>query len=113
MAQICTWTGQTGTPYSFGVYELPRAWQEQPTLFTNKLPAIYIFSLLGSDGYVPIYIGHTSDISERFYRHHKLEDIKKSAPTHIHLHVNHNGEYARLSEERDLIRNYKPVLNDR
>ena len=112
MAQICTWTGQTGAPYSFGVYELSRTWQEQQTLFTNELPAIYIFSRLETNGHVPIYIGQTSDISTRFYNHHELEDIKRSGPTHIHLHVNHNGEYARLSEERDLIGNYKPVLND-
>ena len=112
MTEICTWTGQTGTPYSFGVYELSWTWQEQQTLFTDELPAIYIFSRLETIGHIPVYIGQTSDISTRFYNHHKLEAISKSKPTHIHLHVNHDGEYARSGEERDLIGNYKPPLND-
>ena len=113
MASICTWTGLTGNPYPFEVYELPRGWQDQPKLFLNALPGIYIFTNLGSDGYVAIYIGQTSNISERFPHHHKIDEIKNHVPTHIHLHVNHKDEYARLDEERDLIENYKPVLNER
>ena len=111
MPSICTWTGQSESPYPFEVHELPRGWEIQPKLFNNALSAIYIFTSLGSNEYVPIYIGQTPNISERFFDLHKMDEIKKYAPTHIHIRVSHN-KITRLNEERDLIESCQPVLND-
>lgn len=99
-----TWQGQSGKSYKYWVHRLP------PN-FVAK-PGNYIFAReVSPDRFVPVYIGETSDLSERFDNHHKAQCIGRNGATHIHAHVNSGGEMARRSEESDLIARWRPTCN--
>jgi len=100
MADICTWTGKSGQNYIYYVSALP------PN-FNESQPGNYIFAKKNSENrWVPIYIGETSDLGERFEDHHKMSCIKRKGATHIHAHLNHGGEIVRKNEEKDLLALY-------
>ena len=76
------------------------------------MPANYVFAKETSPNkFRPIYIGQTSDISERFENHHKWSCITRNGATHICTHKSSANETERLAEESDLIKNYNPVCN--
>lgn len=99
-----SWYGKSGTKYGYHVYKLPPD-------FAHK-PGNYIFAKKNAAGnWVAVYIGQTKELDERFDNHHKMPCIKKSGATHIHAHLNSNGEKARLAEEADLVAKYSPPCN--
>jgi hypothetical protein len=98
------WQGQSGKSYEYWIYKLP------PN-FSSK-PGNYVFARETSPGrFVPVYIGETSDLSERFDNHHKAACISRNGATHIHAHVNSDGAAARLAEEADLVARWQPRCN--
>ena len=101
--QTINWPGQSGKLYSYHVYPIG-------TKF-DAVPGNYIFAKMVSGRWSPVYVGETSDLSERFDNHHKMPCIKRIGATHIHAHRNSGGTNARRAEESDLVRNFKPACN--
>lgn len=98
------WSGKSGEKYSYWIYKIGYAFASSP--------GNYVFAReTESKTYQPVYIGQTSDLSERFDNHHKMPCIKRNGATHICAHKNSSGETARQDEESDLIENYNPVCN--
>ena len=61
--------------------------------------------------YSAVYVGETSDLSERLDDHHKANCFKQHRATHVSYHANYGGVDARRAEEQDLIRKYAPPCN--
>jgi len=94
----CTWTGKTGTTYTFEVWSLPANIKEGQD-------GNYIFAKAVTDNWVPIYIGQ-GDLGERTNgSHHQQKCIDSKGATHVHVHLNAREEI-RLAEEEDLLANY-------
>ena len=103
-AETIDWTGQSGQKYRYWIYPIG-------TTFT-AVPGNYIFARETEPArFRPIYIGETSDLSERFDNHHKMACIKRHAATHIHVHQNDGGQVSRRQEESDLIAKWNPTCN--
>ena len=103
-APTINWVGQSGTKYKYWIYEIGTTFKPSP--------ANYVFAKrTKEDTYRPIYIGQTEDISERFDNHHKMPCIKRNGATHVCTHDKGQNEANRLTEESDLIENYKPICN--
>ncbi len=104
MADTIRWTGASGLTYEYWIYPLN-------TQFDQK-PGNYCFAKEVSPGtFRPLYFGETVDLSERFQNHHKASCFSRNGATHIHAHVNSQGQDARLNEETDLIRKWNPSCN--
>ena len=101
--QTVNWSGQSRKQYTYYVYRIGTT--------LKKAPGNYIFAKQTPTGWSPIYIGETSDLSERFDNHHKMPCITKAGATHIHAHVNNSGVTARRAEESDLIKQWNPPCN--
>ena len=95
----CTWTGESGTPYTYHIHPLP-------TTFNANQGGKYIYSRKNDQGkWVPIYIGE-GDLADRVSdEHHQAACIKRKGATHVHVHLNPDGE-DRTAEEADLLAHY-------
>lgn len=104
-AEILTinWPGNSGKQYKYWIYKLSRNFAKEP--------GNYIFAIETEPGlWVPVYIGQTEDLSERFEDHHKAACISRNGATHIHANTN-NSKQARLAEESDLVARWNPPCN--
>ena len=98
------WSGLSGRQYEYRIFPLGTNFK--------AVPGNYIFAKEISPGqHVPIYIGETEDLSERFDNHHKMPCIRLQGATHIHVHQNQGGGAARRLEERDLVDKWNPPCN--
>ena len=102
-AQKQDWTGSSGQKYTYEVYPIGTNFR--------PVPGNYIFARYAPGEWFPIYIGETSDLSQRFDNHHAMPCIKRNGATHIHVHENNSGVAARRAEESDLIRRWNPPCN--
>ena len=95
----CTWTGKSGTGYTYYVYPLP-------VTFNPNQDGNYIYSKTNDeDQWVPIYIGE-GDLADRISDdHHQAACIKKKGATHVHVHLNQKQK-DRTTEEADLLAYY-------
>ena len=101
--QTVTWFGQSGTPYSYGVYEPAGNW--------NDVPGNYIFARLDQSGaWVALYVGETNSFKDRFSSHERWPCATRNGATHVHAHVN-NTIGARRAEEADLLAVLNPPCN--
>ena len=99
------WSGKSGKEYKYWIYEIGTTFDE--------VPANYIFAKETTQGnFSPIYIGQTSDLSERFDNHHKMPCIRREGATHICAHKSSANETTRKVEEADLIQRWNPDCND-
>ena len=99
-----TWRGKSGREYMYSIYSIE-------TQF-NAAPGNYVFAEEASPGlFLPIYIGQTADLSERFDRHHVMPCIKRNRAKFIHIHLNDGGEEIRRKEATDLIARWDPPCN--
>ena len=97
------WEGLSGKSYKYYIH---------PICSFKAAPGNYIFASKSFSGeWIPIYIGQTSDLSERFDNHHKATCIIDHGATHIHVHVSSDDENVRREEEQDLIDLYQPPCN--
>jgi hypothetical protein len=104
-APTIDWKGRSGSTYHYWIY---RFW---PNLKAS--PGNYIFARQTQPGYwLPVYIGQSGNLAERFDQHHKIEAARRQGATHIHVHLNSGGEQARRDEEADLIAAWRPPCND-
>ena len=99
------WTGQSGKMYKYWIYPIDTNFQERP--------GNYIFAKEASPGsWEPCYIGQTTNLNDRLNNHEKRSCAIRNGATHIHAHLNSNGESARLAEEKDLIKKWQPPCNE-
>ena len=105
------WTGQSGKEYGYAIYKLDETYK--------AVPANYVFvkEITAAQGstpalFNPIYVGQTSDISQRFENHRKMPCIKRDGATHICVHISSEDEAVRLAEESDIIKQWNPPCND-
>lgn len=97
------WVGQSGKDYKHWIFPLSASFK--------PVGGNYIFAKETQPGYwSPVYIGQTSDLSERFDNHHAMVCAKRNGATHIHAYSNDN-EKQRLAEEMDLIGHWNPTCN--
>jgi len=92
----CTWTGKSGTPYTYYVHKLP-------TTFDPDQDGNYIYAKKNAEGkWAPIYIGQ-GDLADRVSDdHHQAACIARKGATHVHVHLNRTEE-DRTTEEADLL----------
>ena len=99
------WRGSSGEEYHYTVYDLESSFPVEP--------GNYIFASYDVvKGWIAVYIGQTHNLQERLTNHEKENCTAGNDATHIHIHINHFGEQARLDEERELIENYDPCCNN-
>ena len=99
------WPGASGSSYDYQIYKIG-------TEFKN-VPGNYIFAKETSQSrWTPIYIGETSNLSERFDDHHKMPCIRRHGSTHIHVHTSSSNANVRRTEESDLLAAWNTTCND-
>ncbi len=103
-----TYTGQSGTKYQFETYSWDATFSE--------VGAVYVITKRitkpeGGGSHTRIYIGQTSDLSERFDNHHKLSCFERHGANCVCVHVD-NNENSRLAKEADLIAASTAPCND-
>ena len=99
------WPGASGHKYRYRIYPIGQTFK--------AIPGNYIFAKeTESHRWRPVYIGETSDLSERFNNHHKMTCIQRNGATHIMVHSNDAGVAARRREEADLLANHSPTCNE-
>lgn len=103
MADKCKWTGKSGKEYEYHIRPIGTKFKKEP--------GNYVFAKVQNRQWTPVYIGQTSDLSERFDFHHKADCINRQGATHVHAHLSNKNESVRISEENDLITNYSPPCN--
>jgi len=104
MANI-TLTGISGKQYSYEIFGIEQKFRAVAGnyAFVMKTPA---------QSYSILYVGETSDFSQRFNDQHiGLECSKRKGATHVFIRVNSGGNQARLDEETDIRKNYNPDCN--
>jgi hypothetical protein len=102
-------TGVSGQQYTFDMYTLE-------TQF-NAVGAVYAIERRGTNNvggiiYTTVYIGQTSDLSERFDNHHKAACFRRERAGHIGIwRADDEKTKTRLAAEADLIAQIHPVCN--
>jgi hypothetical protein len=103
-APTIDWAGKSGKNYRYWIYPF---WPNLKAQAGN-----YVFAKEISPGrWLPVYVGETGDLSERFGDHHKIAEARRQGATHIHVHLNADGAQARRNEESDLIARWNPPAN--
>jgi hypothetical protein len=98
------WDGVSGREYTYSIYRIGTQFK--------AVPGNYIFARETSPRvFAPIYVGETSDLSERFDNHHKMPCIYRNGATHIHVHTSYGGAEARRAEEQDIRWKWNPPCN--
>jgi predicted GIY-YIG superfamily endonuclease len=105
MADQVTWTGVSGKRYDYWVYPANITFKDEP--------GNYIYAKRNPSGnWQAVYIGQTSSLSQRLATHEKQQSaIRRWGATHILAHLS-GSEIVRRSEESDLIKAYRPPLNE-
>ena len=104
--RTCTWTSGSGVGYAYIIYPINGTFP--------SAPGNYILAKETAAGWVALYIGQTNNLRRRMFelaRHERLECATRLGMTHIHVHVNSDGEHASRIEEMDLIERYRPACN--
>lgn len=97
------WPGQSGKSYTYQIYPIDQAF--------NDVGGNYIFAKVSGGYWTPLYIGETNSLKNRLDNHEKRPCALRNGATHIHAHANSGGQ-ARLDEETDLVRKWKPTCNE-
>jgi hypothetical protein len=102
--ETVTVKGASGATYNFIVY----SWG---TNF-NPVGAVYLIlrKQYQTGNYSILYIGQTSDLSDRFDNHHKQPCFDQNQKSHIGI-LAERSEARRLNIEADLLGNYKTACN--
>lgn len=99
------WDGISDKEYRYSIYPID-------TQFKQK-PGNYIFAKeTKPHNWLPIYIGQTDNLDERFENHHKKDCIRRKGASAIHVHLSSDDETIRCAEEQDLIKKWLPPCND-
>ena len=101
------WEGLSGTKYGYWISPIDSSWKQAP--------GNYIFAKEtspGSNRWLPVYIGQSEDLADRFSHHEKADCAIRNGATHIHNHTSSPDVAVRCAEEADLIKKWQPVCND-
>jgi predicted GIY-YIG superfamily endonuclease len=110
MAKIsdATFTGQSGTQYSFHVYPIDQEFKSVGAVYA--VTRRYKNPNAGYSHEI-IYVGETSDLSTRFESHHKASCFTRHNANCICTH-REDDEDSRLTIEDDLVKQHDPACND-
>lgn len=112
--QPTIWAGVSGREYEFTIFPWPAVLPSYGGIYIfGRSEMSVVPALLGQNGSTvmrTIYIGQTSDLSERFDHHHAMPRIRAAGPTHIMVHYR-SDETARFMIEADLCRRWRPTAN--
>lgn len=103
---IVHWKGKSGTSYGYQVIDIKSGFKDEPGNY------IYAKKEGTKENWVAVYIGQTSSLDERLSSHNEETCVKNKGATHIHAHINKDGESARKEEEKDLIKAHNPPCNE-
>jgi len=96
--------GYFGTSYPFSIYVNDSYW--------NEVPGVYFVTKKDSlNKYMPLYVGITENLKQRFSNHHKLQAFQRQGWTHLGF-LYEPDEVKRRAIERDLLLNYCWECND-
>ena len=98
-----TLKGASGRSYDFDVYPWGTSFK--------AVGAVYTVLKRNGSNFSILYIGQTSDLSERFDNHHQRPCFDRNGKTHIGIHLE-LAESRRFDIETDLVRNYSPTCNN-
>ena len=102
------WEGKSGSEYSFHVYD------GYPVKFAS-VAAVYLITRRHQKNvswhHTLIYVGQTSDLSERFYNHHKHQCFVEKSANSMSVRVE-ISEATRLNIEEDIKTKWNPPCND-
>lgn len=105
MENTVTLTSLTGRRFAFNVHDkYSTTWNEVPALY-----AFASYTLLG--GWHIQYIGQAGNLKERMSNHERWLEAANAGAAHVLARVASPNETIRKDEERDLIANYQPPLN--
>lgn len=96
------WQGASGNRYAYWIFPIGHTF--------SAVPGNYIFAKFVGQWFA-VYVGQTEDLSVRFDSHHAAACVRQNGATHIHAHTTPGGEQARLDEESDLRRRFRPPCN--
>lgn len=97
----------TGNQYRFNIYPVGTKFK--------PIGAVYFFTkrYKSSDGnynHTPIYVGETSNLSERFINHHRMPSIERNGANCICI-LSESNLTKRQAIETGLRQNYNPCCN--
>lgn len=100
--------GASRKAYRFRVYALGTKFRKLSGVFviTNR-----IHKEGGGYRHVPLYVGHTEDISQPFDQHRKAKELLKNGANCICLQSD-DSEDSRVAKEQDLIAALHPACNE-
>lgn len=98
------WRGRSGREYRYSIYQIGADLEAGP--------GNYIFAEETTPGtFLPVYVGHSADLSERLDRLGAMPCIRRNNAVFIHVRLNDEGEKARIAEANDLIALWNPPCN--
>ena len=103
--QVITWSGQSGKGYKYWIYPINASLKDKPGNFIFVKRTRFGF-------WLPCYIGETENLKTCLRGLEKEVRLKRYGATHIHSHLNFDGEEVRSLEEKDLIEMWKPMFNE-
>ena len=102
--ETINWPGRSGQNYRYFVYPIGTSFKD--------VPGNYVFAKRTYNGsLVPIYVGQTGNLSERFDNHHKMLCILRNGASHICVHESSTSVAVRMAEEQDIIVRWSPPCN--
>ncbi len=102
-----TLRGLSGNKYDFDVYKWGTGFHEFGAVYYISKRVV---KFDGTVSHTQIYIGQTSNMSDRFDDHHKAKCFKDNDVNAISVHQDDDKD-SRLEKEADLIGAHDPVCN--
>jgi hypothetical protein len=100
------WIGLSGRSYQYWIYPIGTSFR----LGSGN----YIFAKqIDPDEWLPLYIGQSGNLIQICGDPEILAVMKKRGATHIHVHYNEASARVLRIEEIDLIRNWRPLFNEK
>lgn len=97
-------TGISKKQYTFEVYQKHLSW--------NSVAGVYLILRKNQNGnYLPIYVGETENLGERFQDHHKMACFEKNGWTNLGF-LHEKNEHNRLAIEQDILKNFNWICNN-
>lgn len=103
---VASFKGQSGKMHEFNVYPLNTYFKAIGAVY-----AITIRKVTGKEGrHEILYVGQTTDLSERFDDHHKQDCFDRHRANCICIHAEGHAQ-TRLAIEKDLCNYHAPICN--
>ena len=103
----CPWRGVSGETVTFEIHTMDGD--------VPDAPGSYIFARESNIGWHAVYVGESSnlrDLLTPLYAYPKYECGLRRGMTHIHIHLNDQGEDDRKRQVSDITARYRPECNN-